>query len=76
MYLYHGSDVEVAAINFDKCRAIADFGKGFYTTSNWDQAVKWAKRKAIEHMGSGIILASEVLLPFLILILPFLTILK
>ena len=50
--LYHGTDIEAAkdicknGIKLDIGSAKVDFGPGFYLTDNYDQAVKWAKRKA------------------------------
>lgn len=42
MKLYHGSNVEVKAPKIiDSGRAL-DFGKGFYLTSDYEQARKWA----------------------------------
>ena len=43
MKLYHGSYCRVRKPNLSRCRANTDFGKGFYTTTNYEQAVKWAK---------------------------------
>ncbi|MDR0790400.1 MAG: DUF3990 domain-containing protein [Bacteroidales bacterium] len=45
MKLYHGSmaGVEMPDLNF--CRDNTDFGKAFYTTTNFEQAEKWAKLK-------------------------------
>ena len=43
MKLYHGSYGRVRKPNLSRCRANTDFGKGFYTTTNYEQAVKWAK---------------------------------
>ena len=43
MLLYHGSNVEVSnpqILTSDRC---LDFGKGFYLTSNFDQAKRWAE---------------------------------
>lgn len=42
MKLYHGSTVTVRKPSLRPGRKNADFGKGFYTTSNQDQAVRWA----------------------------------
>jgi hypothetical protein len=52
MYLYHGSNVGVITVDYKGGRNTADFGKGFYTTNIKEQAITWAKRMAIEHMGS------------------------
>ena len=43
--LYHGSTVAVRKPYLRPGRPNADFGKGFYTTSNYDQAVRWAHIK-------------------------------
>ena len=42
MKLYHGSTVTVKSPNIQKGRKATDFGKGFYTTTNFEQAKKWA----------------------------------
>lgn len=42
MKLYHGSTVTVKRPNINKGRRTTDFGKGFYTTTNFEQARKWA----------------------------------
>ena len=43
--LYHGSTVSVRKPSLRPGRPNADFGKGFYTTSNYEQAVRWAHIK-------------------------------
>lgn len=48
MLLYHGSNVEVKAPSLSYSRSSLDFGKGFYTTTDFIQAEKWAKR--VVHM--------------------------
>lgn len=45
MKLYHGSTVAVRKPSLRPGRQNADFGKGFYTTSNLEQAVRWAHIK-------------------------------
>lgn len=45
MKLYHGSIVVVRKPSLRPGRPNADFGKGFYTTSNYEQAVRWAHIK-------------------------------
>ena len=47
MLLYHGSNVEVREPRLLKIQRDLDFGRGFYTTSDFDQASKWAKRTAM-----------------------------
>lgn len=45
MRLYHGSTVTVRKPSLRTGRPNADFGKGFYTTSNTEQAERWAHIK-------------------------------
>ena len=41
MILYHGSYLEIAAPNLTHSRPNVDFGRGFYVTPLYEQAVKW-----------------------------------
>lgn len=43
MKLYHGSTMAVRKPSLRNGRKRTDFGKGFYTTTNADQAEHWAK---------------------------------
>lgn len=45
MKLYHGSTVIVRKPSLRTGRSNADFGKGFYTTSQMEQAIRWANIK-------------------------------
>lgn len=45
MRLYHGSTIAVRKPSLRPGRTNADFGKGFYTTSVLEQAVRWAHIK-------------------------------
>ena len=45
MKLYHGSFLSVRKPNLQRGRVNSDFGKGFYTTSSLEQAVRWANIK-------------------------------
>lgn len=45
MRLYHGSTVTVRKPSVRPGRTNADFGKGFYTTTNPEQAERWAHIK-------------------------------
>ena len=51
--LYHGSTVAVRKPSLRPGRPNADFGKGFYTTSNLEQAIRWAhikqEREEVQH---------------------------
>lgn len=44
MILYHGSNVEVKAPKIIRSKRLLDFGTGFYLTSDYEQAKKWAVR--------------------------------
>ena len=46
MIVYHGSDVIVMSPDIAHSYRPLDFGKGFYVTTNKEQAVRWAQRKA------------------------------
>lgn len=45
MKLYHGSNVEVRKPSLRFGRSNTDFGKGFYTTTNPEQAERWTEIK-------------------------------
>ncbi len=45
MKLFHGSNVEVREPKINQSRSALDFGGGFYLTSDFGQAQKWAERK-------------------------------
>ena len=45
MKLYHGSNEQILNPHISCGRGQLDFGKGFYATSSFEQAVNWAKRK-------------------------------
>lgn len=46
MILYHGSNLEVRNPMLLTSQRALDFGKGFYTTTSFEQAETWAKRTA------------------------------
>ena len=47
MILYHGSNVEVREPKIIVSNRTLDFGAGFYTTSNKEQAEKWSKTQTL-----------------------------
>ena len=47
MYLYHGSNVEVISPKIIVSNRNLDFGVGCYTTSNLEQAKRWAYLQTI-----------------------------
>lgn len=52
MKLYHGSTMVVRTPNIMRGRLNTDFGKGFYTTTNFEQAARWARIKR-DRAGKG-----------------------
>lgn len=48
--LYHGTNKKFDRFNFDKAKSFKDFGKGFYLTTDFNQAQKWAQRKGINRL--------------------------
>ncbi len=52
MKLYHGSNVEVKAPCLIPSKRLLDFGAGFYLTSDFEQARKWAIRTAKNRGGN------------------------
>lgn len=45
MILYHGSTVLVNNPEIRESELFLDFGNGFYTTTSYDQAERWARIK-------------------------------
>ena len=48
MKLYHGSTFKVNQSNLNVLNHKTDFGAGFYTTTDYEQAKKWSKIKKID----------------------------
>lgn len=46
MTLYHGSNIEIKVPKIIQSKRLLDFGTGFYLTSDYEQAAKWAVRTA------------------------------
>lgn len=56
MKLFHGSNVEVKIPELGRSRRALDFGSGFYVTSDFDQAKRWAIRSAkVRKSGTPIV---------------------
>ena len=53
--LYHGSYIEIPSIDLNKCTKGLDFGKGFYLTSSFEQALKFIPSSVKKNMRRGII---------------------
>ena len=60
MILYHGTNVDIKAINLALCRPYKDFGKGFYTTELSEQAQKMAARVARIYGGNPVVNIYEI----------------
>lgn len=58
MKLYHWSNVEVINPEIVNAKGSLDFGAAFYTTSDYEQAKKWAKLKK-ERTMKGAAIVSE-----------------
>ncbi|MDR1371329.1 MAG: DUF3990 domain-containing protein [Dysgonamonadaceae bacterium] len=61
MKVYHGSLHQIHNPDIEKGRLSTDFGKGFYTTTNFEQAKRWAiKKQKSAKAGSAIVNTYEV----------------
>lgn len=61
MKLYHGSHIEVKNPKILTSSRVGDFGRGFYTTSNLEQARRWAQIRAMqENKSSGVVTVFDV----------------
>lgn len=60
MKLFHGSNMEIEQVDFTLCRPYKDFGKGFYCTTIYDQAIAMAKRVARIYGGEPVITEYEL----------------
>ena len=59
--LYHGSNVEVAHPELIEQNHTLDFGFGFYTTTNLDQARQFAEKVVDRNAGLGVATVSREL---------------
>ena len=53
LMLYHGSYMEVSAIDLAKCRSGLDFGRGFYVTSSFEQAYRYVPSSVRKAIATG-----------------------
>lgn len=53
MKLFHGTNRKFENIDLKKSKDKRDFGKGFYTTTIFGQAEKWAKNQLVRYGGDG-----------------------
>ena len=59
MILYHCTYLDFDKIDLSKCEPYKDFGKGFYTTTIYSQAVRMAQRKARIYNGVPVVITYE-----------------
>ena len=55
MKLYHASTVDITNIDFSKSKPNKDFGRGFYLSSDREQALQLAQYKAFQYGGKPIL---------------------
>ena len=53
MLLYHGSYTAVPQIDMDMCNAGLDFGRGFYVTTSYEQAVSFVPNSVKRNIKAG-----------------------
>ncbi|MCM1491452.1 MAG: DUF3990 domain-containing protein [Muribaculum sp.] len=53
MKLYHGSDVSIDKIELSLSKPYKDFGKGFYLSADYNQAMDMAKERVRQKLGSS-----------------------
>ena len=76
MILYHGSYLEIAVPDLVHSRANVDFGRGFYVTPLYEQAVKWCGKfkrrgKAVSYTHLDVYKRQDFIKPFGMSILDF-----
>ena len=59
MQLYRGSNAVVTQPDVHCSRRGLDFGAGFYTTTNLDQAVSFSKKVALKRKGRPVVSVYE-----------------
>jgi hypothetical protein len=60
MRIYHGAILAVSKPDALHSRDYLDFGKGFYATSYYKQAARWARRKALRKGGLPVVSTYEL----------------
>ena len=61
MILYHGTNVAFDSIDLNKSKPNKDFGKGFYLSADYEQAMAMAETKVDQlEFGSPIVLTFEI----------------
>ena len=61
MKLYHGSNVEFGDIDLKRSKPNKDFGRGFYLSDNYEQALDMARIKVVQlDVGRPVVMTYEV----------------
>lgn len=61
MILYHGTNMEFSQIDLSKSKPNKDFGKGFYLSKEYGQAMEMAKTKVEQlETGTPVVMSFEV----------------
>ncbi|MBQ7948112.1 MAG: DUF3990 domain-containing protein [Bacteroidaceae bacterium] len=61
MILHHGTNIDFDTIDLKKSKPNKDFGKGFYLSANYDQAMAMANVKVEQlELGAPIVLSYEI----------------
>lgn len=55
MKLYHGSNIKIQTIDLERGRLGKDFGKGFYLSSEYEQAERMAQITSVRRGGESMI---------------------
>ena len=59
MKLYHGSNIAIEKIDLEKSKPNKDFGKGFYLSENYEQALQMANFKTAILNGEPVVTTFE-----------------
>ena len=59
MILYHGTYMKFDRIDLSKSNKGKDFGKGFYLSDSYDQALKLATFKSIQYKTDPVVISYE-----------------
>lgn len=62
--LYHGTTADFSVVDLEHCRDKKDFGKGFYTTTDINQAANLARRMKLAEYNNGNVRAKAYIYSF------------
>lgn len=61
MFLYHGSYMEISAVDLSKCKPGKDFGRGFYLTTSFEQAQNFVPLSIKKQINEGNLSENETI---------------